>query len=139
MAKETTKATETADNEPINLADVKAQVQAMLAAAKAEAAKIVADAKASVSGELTEEQKAAKAKEDAYWNELVEVKLFKDNSKYKDDVYVAVNGENCVIKRGERVMIKRKFAHVLDNSDMQDYETSLLIEKKSNEFAKSEF
>lgn len=139
MAKETTKATETAENEPINLADVKAQVEAMLAAAKAEAAKIIADAKASVSGELTEEQKAAKAKEDAHWNELVEVKLFKDNNKYKDDVYVSVNGENCVIKRGERVMIKRKFAHVLDNSDMQDYETSLLIEKKSNEFAKSEF
>lgn len=139
MAKETPKATETAENEPINLADVKAQVEAMLAAAKAEAAKIIADAKASVSGELTEEQKAAKAKEDAYWNELVEVKLFKDNNKYKDDVYVSVNGENCVIKRGERVMIKRKFAHVLDNSDMQDYETSLLIEKKSNEFAKSEF
>lgn len=136
MAKETTKATETADNEPINLADVKAQVEAMLAAAKAEAAKIIADAKASVSGELTEEQKAAKAKEDAYWNELVEVKLFKDNNKYKDDVYVSVNGENCSIKRGERVMVKRKFAHVLDNSDMQDYETSLLIEKKSSEFAK---
>lgn len=136
MAKETTKATETADNEPINLADVKAQVEAMLATAKAEAAKIIADAKASVSGELTEEQKAAKAKDDAYWNELVEVKLFKDNNKYKDDVYVSVNGENCSIKRGERVMVKRKFAHVLDNSDMQDYETSLLIEKKSSEFAK---
>lgn len=137
MAKETTKTT---DNEnSINLADVKAQVEAMLEAAKAEAAKIIADAKASVSGELTEEEKKAKAAEEAYWNELVEVKLFKDNNKYKDDVYVAVNGENCVIKRGERVMIKRKFAHVLDNSDMQDYETSLLIEKKSNEFAKSEF
>lgn len=139
MAKETTKATETANDESINLADVKAQVEAMLEAAKAEAAKIIADAKASVSGELTEEQKAAKAKEDAFWNELVEVKLFKDNNKYKDDVYVAVNGENCVIKRGERVMIKRKFAHVLDNSDMQDYETSLLIEKKSNECAKMDF
>ena len=137
MAKEPPKTT---DNEnSINLADVKAQVEAMLAAAKAEAAKIIADAKASVSGELTEEEKKAKAAEEAYWNELVEVKLFKDNNKYKDDVYVAVNGENCVIKRGERVMIKRKFAHVLDNSDMQDYETSLLIEKKSSEFAKSEF
>lgn len=141
MAKETTKTTEPVkepDNS-INLADVKAQVEAMLAQAKAEAAKIVADAKASVSGELTEEQKKANDEREAYWNELVEVKLFKDNNKYKDDVYVAVNGENCVIKRGERVLVKRKFAEVLDTSDMQDYETSLLIEKKSNEFAKSEF
>ena len=68
----------------------------------------------------------------------MEVKLFKDNTKYKDDVFVSVNGENCVIKRGERVKVKRKFANVLDMSDMQDYETSKLIEKKSDEFAKSE-
>lgn len=125
--------------ESINLADVKSQVEAMLAQAKAEAEKIVADAKASVSGELTEEQKKANEERKAYWDELVEVKLFKDNNKYKDDVFVSVNGENCVIKRGVRVKIKRKFADVLDKSDMQDYETSMLIEKKSSEFAKSEF
>lgn len=128
--------------ESINLADVKAQMEAMLAEAKKakeEAEKILADAKASVGGELTEEQKKANEERKAYWNELVEVKLFKDNNKYKDDVFVAVNGENCAIKRGERIKIKRKFADVLDKSDMQDYETSMLIEKKSSEFAKSEF
>lgn len=125
--------------ESFNLADVAKQVEEMLAKAKAEAEKIVADAKATVNGEMTDEQKQANAERKAYWDELVEVKLFKDNNKYKDDVYVSVNGENCVIKRGEKVQIKRKFADVLDKSDMQDYETSLLIEKKSNEFAKSEF
>ena len=128
--------------ESINLADVKAQMETMLAEAKKakeEAEKILADAKASVGGELTEEQKKANEERKAYWNELVEVKLFKDNNKYKDDVFVAVNGENCAIKRGERIKIKRKFADVLDKSDMQDYETSMLIEKKSSEFAKSEF
>lgn len=125
--------------EPINLADVTKQVEAMLTKAREEAEKIVADAKASVSGELTEEQKKANEERKAYWEELVEVKLFKDNNKYKDDVFVSVNGENCVIKRGVRVKIKRKFADVLDKSDMQDYETSMLIEKKSQEFAKSEF
>ncbi|MBE7025047.1 MAG: hypothetical protein E7408_03215 [Ruminococcaceae bacterium] len=88
---------------------------------------------------MTEEQKKADEKEEAFYNELVEVKLFKDNNKYKDDVFVAVNGENCVIKRGEKVQIKRKFAEVLENSDLQDYETSKLIEKKSSEFSKSEF
>lgn len=124
--------------EAINLADVTKQVEEMLANAKAEAEKIIADAKASVSGELTEEQKKANEEQKAYYNELVKVKLFRDNNKYKDDVFVAVNGENCVIKRGEEVLVKRKFAEVLDNSDLQDYETSLLIEKKSQEFAKSE-
>lgn len=131
-------ATEKTKAESINIADVAKQVEEMLAKAKAEAEKIVADAKASVGGELTEEQKKANEERKAYWNEPVEVKLFKDNNKYKDDVYVSVNGENCVIKRGERIRVKRKFADVLDKSDMQDYETSLLIEKKSSEFAKSE-
>ena len=122
-----------------NLADVAKQVEEMLAKAQEKADKIIADAKASVSGELTEEQKKANEEEKAYYNELVEVRLFKDNNKYKDDVFVSVNGENCVIKRGEKVQIKRKFAEVLENSDLQDYETSKLIEKKSSEFAKSEF
>lgn len=124
--------------EGLNLSDVTKQVEAMLQKAREEAEKIVADAKAKVGGEITEEQKLAKAEREAYWNELVEVKLFKDNNKYKDDVYVSVNGENCVIKRGERVKVKRKFAEVLDKSDLQDYETSKLIEQKSSEFAKSE-
>lgn len=124
--------------EAVNLADVQAQIAQMLEAAKAEAAKIVADAKTAVSGELTEEQKQAIEEDKAYWNELVPVKLFKDNGKYKDDVFVAVNGETCAIKRGEKVMIKRKFAEVLDLSDMQDYETSQLMERKEREFANSE-
>ena len=132
-------ATKETKTEPINLADVSKQVEAMLKKASEEAARIVAEARASVSGELTEEQKKANEERQAYWDELVEVKLFKDNNKYKDDVFVSVNGENCVIKRGEKVKVKRKFAAVLDNSDMQDYETILLIEKKSSEFAKSEF
>ena len=140
---------ENATAESINLADMTAQLEAMramlaeakaeVANAKAEAKKIVSDAKASVSGELTEEQKLANEKREAYWNELVEVKLFKDNDKYKDDVFVSVGDDNCVIKRGEKVMIKRKFAAELEQSDLQDYETSMLIEKKSNEFTKSEF
>ena len=128
----------TAAPEEVNLADVQKQIAQMLEEAKAEAAKIVAEAKAATSGELTEEQKAAIEKDKAYWDELVPVKLFKDNGKYKDDVFVAVNGETCAIKRGEKVMIKRKFAEVLDLSDMQDYETSQLMEQKEKEFARSE-
>lgn len=143
MAKETkaTSTEETKANESINLADMaeyKKQMEEMLANAKAEAEKIIADAKASVSGEKTEEQKKAEEERKAYMNELVEVRLFKDNNKYKDDVFVAVNGENCVIKRGVPVKIKRKFALLLETSDMQDYETSMLIEEKSKEFARSE-
>ena len=62
--------------------------------------------------------------------EYVEVKLFKDNDKYADDVYVAVGGQNCVIKRGVPVQIKRKFYLALCESDDQDLKTARLIEEQ---------
>ncbi len=67
------------------------------------------------------------AKAQAYLEEYVDVKLFRDSDRYSDDVYVAVNGQNCLIKRGEWVKIKRKFALVLDQSEIQDMKTSELI------------
>lgn len=120
----------------LSLSDVQAQVAAMLDKAREEAAKIISDAQAQVKGEMSAGASQERRKQREYMEELVEVKLFKDNGKYKDDVFVAVNGENCVIKRGERVKIKRKFAEVLDNSDRQDYETARLIERRSAEFDK---
>lgn len=36
------------------------------------------------------------------------------------DIYVSVNGKNCVIKRGETVKIKRKFLEVIRASEAQD-------------------
>ena len=72
---------------------------------------------------------------EAYLNEYVAVKLFRDNDRYKDDVYVAVNGHNCVIKRGEWVKIKRKFALVLDQSEIQDLRTAEMMEAESSKYA----
>ncbi|MBQ7357423.1 MAG: hypothetical protein IJW65_01670 [Clostridia bacterium] len=78
--------------------------------------------------EQKEAAEAAEAAEnEAYLNEYVDVKLFRDSDRYSDDVYVAVNGQNCVIKRGEWVKIKRKFALVLDQSEIQDMKTDKLI------------
>ena len=123
------------ENPEIN--QMQEMIAKMLEEAKAEAAKIVEEARAAAKGEMTEEQKNRLEQVNASGEEYVDVKLFKDNGKYKDDVFVAVNGENCVIKRGERVQIKRKFAEVLDHSEHQDYETSLLIEQKTREGAKA--
>ena len=55
-----------------------------------------------------------------YYNELVEVRLFKDNDKYKDDVFVAVNGVGMIVPRGVDVKIPRKYAIALKNSQAQD-------------------
>ena len=73
--------------------------------------------------------------EQAYLEEYIAIKLFKDNDRYKDDVYVAINGKNCVIKRGEWVRIKRKFALVLDQSEIQDSKAAALMEAEQNRFS----
>lgn len=52
--------------------------------------------------------------------ELVEITLFRDGEKYKDDVYVCVNGEGCLIRRGEPVRVRRCIAEVLENSARQE-------------------
>ena len=106
---------------------VRAEIAKMLADAQAEANKIIEEAKASVKGR---ERGAMDEKLREEMEEYVEVRLFKDNNKYKDDVVVGVNGEFCLIQRGVPVKIKRKFAEVLDASAHQDYETSVMMEKK---------
>ncbi len=83
-----------------------------------------------------EEREREQAREyEDYLNEYISVKLFKDNDRYRDDVYVAVNGQNCIIKRGEWVKIKRKFALVIDSSEIQDMRTAELIENEQRRFS----
>ena len=128
-------------SESINLTDMQAQIEAMLAEtkkAKEEAERLLAEAKASVNGGKTEEQKKADEERSAYWNEYVEIELFKDNNKYRDDVPIGINGELCVVQRGKKIKVKRKYADVLEKSNRQDFATSELIEQKSSEYAKSE-
>lgn len=50
-------------------------------------------------------------------SEYVEIRLFKDGDKYKDDVLVGINGYMCRIKRGVAVKIKRRFAEVIAQSE----------------------
>lgn len=75
-----------------------------------------------------------RAKDEDYLNEYVSVKLFRDNDRYKDDVYVAVNGKNCMIKRGEWVKVRRKFALVLEQSEIQDMKTAQYLEAEQKKF-----
>ncbi len=76
--------------------------------------------------------KELKAKTDG--NALVEIELFRDNKDYKDDVFEAVNGESCVIARGKKVKVKKKFADVIAQSMSQDVKTARLMDSKSDEF-----
>ncbi len=78
--------------------------------------------------------KELKAKAETNGNALVEIELFRDNKDYKDDVFVAVNGESCVIARGKKVKVKKKFADVIAQSMSQDVKTARLMDNKSDEF-----
>ena len=66
---------------------------------------------------------------------MVKVKLFKDNHDYKDDVFVAVNGERYLIQRGVEVEVPYYIAEVLEHSAQQDARTAELIEKIEADYA----
>lgn len=67
-------------------------------------------------------------------DELVEIRLFKDGEKYRDDVIVAVNGKVWQIQRGVKVKVPKYVAEVLENSEMQDAKTADMIDKYTKNF-----
>ena len=120
MAKTSTK------SEVLSMEEVQKKIDEMLKAAEEKARNI---ANGTAKNSLSEAEMAEIARGEEY----VDVKLFKDNDKYQDDVYVAVGNQNCIIKRGVPVRIKRKFYLALQQSDDQDFKTAQLIEKESGE------
>lgn len=118
------------------LEDIKAQIAKMLEDAKAEAEAIVNNAKEQAKtvagGKPVVSEEAKKA--DDYWNEYVDIQLFKDSGKYRDDVFVAVNGETCLIQRGVPVKVKRKFAETLRRSMKQKNETADMIRELTEHY-----
>lgn len=106
----------------------------IIAKAKAEAAAIVAEAEAKAAETLKAATTAPQG-EQPKDSELVPIRLFKDNDKYKDDVFVAVNGRSFQIKRGETVMVPDYVAQVLEQSMAQDNATANLIERETSAYA----
>ncbi|MBQ7821175.1 MAG: hypothetical protein IJ391_02715 [Clostridia bacterium] len=50
-------------------------------------------------------------------DDYVEVRLFRDGDRYRDDVLVGINGYMCRIKRGVPVKIKRCFARLISEAE----------------------
>lgn len=69
-------------------------------------------------------------------NELVTIQLFEDGDRYKDDVFVAVNGKTFRIQRGKDVKVPRYVKEVLDNSMKQDKAANSYMKKKQEDFEK---
>ena len=69
--------------------------------------------------------------------ELVTIQLFKDNGRYKDDLYVCVNGERLLIQRGKPVQVKRKFAEVIESSMRQDQLAGAMMQRLEDDYIKA--
>ena len=59
---------------------------------------------------------------------MVRIRLFKDNQNYTGDVFVSVNGENYLIKRGVTVDVPDYIAEVLESSQREDENAVLRME-----------
>lgn len=70
--------------------------------------------------------------------EMVKVKLFRDNGKYKDDVFVAVNGKRYMVPRGVEVEVPKSVYEVLQNSMSQDEATEQYMRKKTEDWEQKE-
>lgn len=71
--------------------------------------------------------------------EEVEIELFYDGEKYKDPVYVGINGKGYLIKRGEKVKVPVAIAEILQQSAEQNKIARGLVreaEQKLEEFNK---
>ena len=76
-------------------------------------------------------------KNEEYMKQPVTIKLFKDNGKYRDDVYVCVNDKSYLIRRGVEVTVPRFVEMTLKNSLSQDEYVASLVERLSNDYEKS--
>ena len=52
--------------------------------------------------------------------DTVVIHLFKDNARYKEPVFVAVNGEAYLVQRGVDVEVPKAIAEVLQHSEEMD-------------------
>ena len=50
-------------------------------------------------------------------DEMVSIRLFSDNGRYKGDLFVSVNGVNYQIKRGVTVQVPPEVAEVIQHSE----------------------
>lgn len=62
--------------------------------------------------------------------------LFKDDSAYKDDLFVSVNGRNFQIQRGVEVEVPACVAEVIRNSDRQKQLAERRLEELVEQYIK---
>lgn len=84
-------------------------------------------------GEAANKASATKASAATEKPKTVRIKLFKDNDRYKGDVFVSVNGRNYQIRRGIEMEVPMEVAEVLEHSETQDEITARRMEQASEQ------
>lgn len=136
---EETKAEETAKQ---IVEDAKKAAESMIEAAKKEIQEMFKTAAANSNAEVLNEETPAGLPD--YIKEMqkdlqseVEMTLFKDGDKYKDDKFISVNGTHRYqIQRGVGVKVPRYIEAINESSIAQDNLTVSLMEKKQEEAEK---
>ena len=120
--------TEAAEKQPLELLEeTRASVEQLMEEARAEAQRIVDEARAYAAGmSAPAERREVKP---AISEERVKIRLFKDNGRYSQDVFVGYQ-----TPRGETVEVPLSVAEVLEQSMTQDEATAMTIEKYAREY-----
>lgn len=118
-------------------AELDVEVKKILASAKTEAAEILSNAKKAAESTMTAETPEQKA-ERKRMEEKVDIELFKDDDRYKDDLFVGVNGVGYNIKRGVSVKVPRAVAQVIRDSETQRKAATSMITELTEEFKKKD-
>ena len=66
--------------------------------------------------------------------ERVRIKLFKDNNKYREPLYVSVNDYTALIKRGVYVEVPMFVAQHIQEMEAADEKTAGMIESLTRDF-----
>ena len=67
-------------------------------------------------------------------DDRVPYRLFRDNDRYSEPVFVGVNGRTFLIPRGQTVLIPRCVAQVLDDSEALKNEAAARSDQLESEF-----
>lgn len=68
--------------------------------------------------------------------EYVKVKLFKDDYRYKNDLYVGINGKDWLIKRGKEVTLPKYVAEFIEKAMAEEARIWEKVEQEEVEFKK---
>lgn len=113
------------------LVATQAKVTEMLERATVRAKAIIDDANVVV--RTTTTPAAPRPKE----RKMVEVKLFKDDGAYKDDVFIGVNCTSFMVQRGVRVMVPDYVAEILEGSIKQAERAANRLQRFADEYEKA--